>query len=134
MSAAYKGFKDMMTGYHEGRGKKCCTRRSIGVAGSEENECKLNLTQQINHLNRGDGGFCTLVARFRACALDGLLDGVGRDDAEDDGDARAFRDAGDAACHAACHIIEVSRCTANNGTEANDRVEAAALGQDRKST
>src|SRR5690606_7774404 len=48
------------------------------------------LLHEVSHLDRGSGGLGALVARLTAGPVKGLFHGVGRDDAEDDGYARAF--------------------------------------------
>ena len=88
----------------------------------------LAVFQQVDHLDRGRGGLPALVAGLGAGPLDGLFDGVRRDDAEDHGNLGFHGNLGDALGRFGADVVEMGRRTANHRAEADDGVVATGGG------
>ena len=63
------------------------------------------------------------MAGVGAGALDGVLDGVGGQDAEDDRDLGLRRDLGNAFARLGSNVVKVRRRATNDRPEADDRIE-----------
>ncbi len=81
------------------------------------------------HLNGAHSRFRPLVASFRTRAFDGLLDGVYRQDAEDDGDAGLERRTQNPARHHVADHVVVARRPANHRAQRHHSVVMTALGE-----
>src|SRR4051812_35299348 len=93
---------------------------------SEASEaCAVEGVLERDHLDGAQGGIPALVARLRAGALDGLLDAVGGEHAERDGDARRERDMRDALRDLAGDVVEVGCRPADHSGERDDAVDPA---------
>ena len=84
-------------------------------------------SHQRDHFERRLGGAFAGVAVGSPCAVEGLLLGVGGQDAEDDGEGLRQRDLLDAPGGFAGDVIEVRRVAADDAAEADDRVELVRL-------
>ena len=81
--------------------------------------------QQRHHLDRGRRRFFALVAFLATEPVERLLAGVDGQDAEDDRHAGIERDAGDPGRALARDVLEVRGVAADDGADADDRVDVA---------
>ena len=88
--------------------------------------CVAESARERDHLDRADRGVPAFVAGFGAGALDGLLDGVGREHAERDRHAGRHRQLRDAFRSLAGDVVEVRRGSADDRAERDDRVDLFA--------
>ena len=88
----------------------------------------LDLPDEVDHLDGAQGAVVALVARLGAGALDGLLDVLGGEDAEEDGDTAVQTHGGDALGDLVAHVVVVAGGAPDDGAQADDGVVLAALG------
>src|SRR5262245_50031371 len=84
-----------------------------------QGELLRQLPEKVNHFDRRQGGVEALVAGLGAGAVEGLLDGVASENAEDDRDASGQGCPRYAGCRFAGHVFVMVRSTANDAAQAD---------------
>ena len=87
------------------------------------------MPEQVDHLDGGNGCLGAFVAGLRPGPLDGLLDGIRRDDAEDDRHAGLQGRLGRSLGHFPGDKVVVGRRASDDGAQTDDGVVGTALGQ-----
>lgn len=82
---------------------------------------------QIREFYGGEGGIPPLVPALGAGAINGLLEGVGRQYAKDHRELRFERDSRQSGAHRTGDIFEVRRLSANDAPETDHRVTGSAF-------
>ena len=80
------------------------------------------------HFDGDDGALITLVAVLATCTIAGLLEVVGGEEAEDDGDVARGVETGDTLCDALTDVVEVGRLAADDAAEDDHGVVAVVEG------
>lgn len=97
--------------------------------GSEEKKgSPFDLADQVHHLHGAQGAVVALVACLGAGPLDGLLNGVGGEDAKHHGDVTLQGDMGHALGDLGADVVIVAGAAPDDSPQADDRVVLAALG------
>src|SRR5262249_40884302 len=96
------------------------SRLEVGAA-SQSAECSGQLAKKIDHLNRRESSFESLVSGLRACPIDRLLERVACQDTKNDRDVGGQGHLGNSFGGLAGHITVVVRVSANYGAQANNR-------------
>ena len=103
---------------HRDSGRSAQLQAQVGQAPAER-----------DHLHRRHGCVESLVARFDASALDGLLQCVGSENAEADRNARSQRNRRHPLGDFRRDVVEVRRATAHHRTDSYDGIVFVALGE-----